>query len=327
MLCEACKFGDDIEMANILKSTRSSCNNLFNHYERKKGVKFSNQEIDESKSYKNYNLGPSGNQNDRLNKRLSEVKVLKRDDVNVLCNWVITLPKRIEKDTKEEDKFFKEVYKFLLNRYGEKNVISAYVHKDETTPHMHYCFVPVVKDKKKNIEKVSAFELISRKELKTFHQDLSNYINKVFNRDIEMLNGATANGNKTVLELKNEKLEKEINKKEMYLNILNKSLDKFISDSITKNGRENFYRYLLNNTNISKKDILEEFKDNKINGISVDDESIGIFELEDVRYYWEYEKNNKPTREIPSQITSKVLNKVMEEYEVKELHKEIELEL
>ena len=76
---------------------------------------------------------------------------------------------------------------------------------------------------------------------------------------------------------------------------------------------------------------MEEFKDNKINGISVDDESIGIFELEDIRYYWEYEKNNKPTREIPSQIKSKILNKVMEEYEVKELYKEvykdIELEL
>lgn len=111
-----------------------------------------------------------------------------------------------------------------------------------------------------------------------------------------MLNGATVNGNKTVLELKNEKLEEEINKKEMYLKILNKRLDKFISDSITKNARENFYRHLLNNTNVSKKDILEEFKNNKINGISVDDENIGIFELEDIRYYWEYEKNNKPTR-------------------------------
>ncbi len=182
------------------------------------------------------------------------------------------------------------MYKFLLNRYGEKNVTFAYVHKDETTPHMHDCFVPVVRDKKKKIEKVSAFELISRKELKTFHKDLSNYINKVFNRYIEMLNGATVNRNKTVLEFKNEKLEKEINKKEMYLKISNKRLDKFISDSITKNARENFYRHLLNNTNVSKKDILEEFKNNKINGISVDDENIGIFELEDIRYYWGYEK-------------------------------------
>lgn len=68
--------------------------------------------IDESKSYKNYNLGLSGNQNERLNKRLSEVKVLKRADVNVLCNWVITLPKTIEKDTKEEDKFLKKCINF-----------------------------------------------------------------------------------------------------------------------------------------------------------------------------------------------------------------------
>ena len=77
---------------------------------------------------------------------------------------------------------------------------------------MHFCFIPVVIDKKKNIEKVSAFELITKKELNSFHKELNNYMSKIFNRDIGILNGATANGNKTVLEMKNEQLEKELNK-------------------------------------------------------------------------------------------------------------------
>ena len=49
--------------------------------------------------------------------------------------------------------FFEQTYKFLNERYsGEQNVVSAYVHMDEKTPHMHYAFVPVVHDKKKNKE-------------------------------------------------------------------------------------------------------------------------------------------------------------------------------
>ena len=201
-------------MASLCKATRGVSGNLFDHYERKKNIKFKNQDIDKTRSYLNYNLAPNRNLSQReiLNNRLSEVKVLKRNDINVTCNWVITLPKTIKENSEEERLFFKEIYNFLKNRYGEKNVISSYVHKDEITPHMHFCFIPVVIDKKKNIEKVSAFELITKKELNSFHKELNNYMTKIFNRDIGILNGATANGNKTVLEMKNEQLEKELNK-------------------------------------------------------------------------------------------------------------------
>ena len=86
-------------MASIMKATKKACGNLFNHYERKEGIRFSNQDIDKTRSHLNYNLASNSNltQMEILNKRLSEVKVLKRDDVNVTCNWVITLPKRIKK--------------------------------------------------------------------------------------------------------------------------------------------------------------------------------------------------------------------------------------
>ena len=211
-------------MASLCKATKGASGNLFDHYERKENIKFKNQDIDKTRSYLNYNLAPNKNLSQReiLNKRLSQVKVLKRDDVNVTCNWVITLPKTIKENSEEEKLFFQESYNFLKNRYGEKNIISAYVHKDEVTPHMHFCFVPVVIDKKKNIEKVSAKELITKKELNSFHKDLNNYMTNIFNRDIGILNGATTNGNKTVLELKNQKLEEEYNlKKEIYKEIEN----------------------------------------------------------------------------------------------------------
>lgn len=71
----------------------------------------------------------------------------------------------------EEELFFKESYNFLKNRYIEESIISLYVYKDEVT-HMHFCFISIVIDKKRNIEKVSVFVLIIKKELNSFHKDL-----------------------------------------------------------------------------------------------------------------------------------------------------------
>lgn len=59
---------------------------------------------------------------------------------------------------------------------------------DETTPHMHFSFVPVFYDKKKDRETVSAKCVISRIELKSFHSDLSNYMKSIYGRDIVIQN-------------------------------------------------------------------------------------------------------------------------------------------
>ena len=104
---------------------------------------------------------------------------------------------------------------------------------------MHFCFIPVL-DKKKNIKKVSAFELITKKELNSFHKDLSNYLNNCFKKDIGILNGATANGNKTVLEMKNEQLKKELNKISNKIKKYNTTLEKIknleIKDTLIGNA-------------------------------------------------------------------------------------------
>ena len=73
---------------------------------------------------------------------------------------------------------------------------------DESQPHIHYSFVPVATDKKKNIPKLSAKEVITLKELKSFHKDLSTRLNSFFGRDIGILNGATDLGNKTIEQLR-----------------------------------------------------------------------------------------------------------------------------
>ncbi len=188
-------------MAHIEKYTAGAIGHMLAHYDRTHSS--STSLIDENRTALNYNLAKTDqplSQLDFIHKRLSEIKVMKRVDVNVMCDWIVTAPKALTPD--ELPTFFAEVYKFLNERYGKENVISAYVHLDETSPHIHYAFVPVVMDKKKNIPKLSAKERITRKELNTFHPDLTKRMIAVFGRDIGIQNDATALGNQTIKQLR-----------------------------------------------------------------------------------------------------------------------------
>src|SRR5699024_12489403 len=106
-----------------------------------------------------------------------------------MCDWVVTLPEKI-KTEEEREKFFQETYNFLENEYGKENVISSFVHLDETTPHMHFAFIPVVTDKKRGDLKVSAKELITRKHLQEFPPKLENYMKKDMGRYLGMYTDA-----------------------------------------------------------------------------------------------------------------------------------------
>ena len=75
------------------------------------------------------------------------MKVQNRKDVNLMCTWIVTVPKDLPEN--EHEQFFKTTFDFLSDRYGKENIISAYVHMDETIPHMHFAFIPGVPDKKK----------------------------------------------------------------------------------------------------------------------------------------------------------------------------------
>lgn len=188
-------------MAHVEKYTAAATGHMLAHYDRTHSS--STSLIDESRTVLNHNLAgidQSLPQLDFLHKRLGEIKVMKRADVNVMCDWIVTAPKELIPE--ELPLFFNETYKFLNDRYGKENVISAYVHMDETTPHIHYAFVPVVIDKKKGIPKLSAKERITRKDLNTFHPDLTKHMTAVFGRDIGIQNDATALGNQTIKQLR-----------------------------------------------------------------------------------------------------------------------------
>lgn len=215
-------------MAHVEKFTRANIGHALDHDSRQEedGVNRSNEKIDKSRTHLNYNLATHGeNPIDRINRRTSEVKCLKRDNVNVMCSWMLTLPKDFDGDEKA---FFEEGYRFMVNRYGEENVISAWVHRDETTPHMHFKFVPVVDGKKG--KKVSAKECCNRQDLRTFHIDLKEHLENALQCPCNVLNGATAGGNKTIAHMKAEEAQSLAEALEKRADELGNQVDKLQED-------------------------------------------------------------------------------------------------
>ena len=192
-------------MAHIEKFNKAAIGHMLAHYDRG-AERIGNEYVDRTRSYLNYNLAAElqpKRQGDFIKQRCSEVKVQNRKDVNLMCTWIVTVPKDLPEN--EYEQFFKTTFDFLSDRYGKENVISAYVHMDETTPHMHFAFIPVVPDKKKQGRfKVSAKERINRFELSSFHFELEQALSTALGHSVGILNGATKDGNKSVTRLKRE---------------------------------------------------------------------------------------------------------------------------
>ena len=215
-----------------------------------KYITFGNERIDPSRTHLNYNLcSDNREQRDILEARLSDpsIKCMNRADVVVFGSWCVTLPTHApdldenggiiyeEKevhhrdgtvtvenvprtheiffDEEQEKEFFRLSYEFLKERYGEENVISAYVHMDETTPHMHFLFMPVIDDKKWNEKhpdkaqrkKVCAKELMNKTEMSMFHRVFQEYLDEHSEKNLyPVLNGTTIGGARTIAELKAE---------------------------------------------------------------------------------------------------------------------------
>lgn len=203
---------------HIAKYPRHAIGHLLEHYERT-AKNNGNEDIDHSRTELNYNLAPTGQtQMERIKKRLSEVRVHNRKDVNIICDCILTTPKDLPLG--QEREFFQHAYDFLSRRYGAENVVSCYVHCDEgnglqngpreNSQHFHFCWVPVVPDKRSpGAFKLSAKECVDKKDLKTLHQDLQNYLNEKGIECSVLTGGTKAKGNRTITELKNETLKDE----------------------------------------------------------------------------------------------------------------------
>lgn len=162
-------------MAHCQKFTRAAIGHMLEHYNRT-GANHNRQEqnIDRERSHENYILSfRDDDKSDKefLDDRLSELTFRHQKNNVVLADWVVTLPKDFKGD---EERFFSLTAEFIGNRYGQENIINCYVHRDETTPHMHCAFVPVKTDKD-GIERLSS-NRVNIHDLNSFHHDLERFL-------------------------------------------------------------------------------------------------------------------------------------------------------
>ena len=132
------------------KLTRAQAMGAYKHNERKT-KNHSNKNIDSSKTKLNYYLKKNELSYIKEFDRIKEKYNLKgqiRNNSNIMCEMVFTSDQKFfDKIGYEESKrYFEESYKFICEykNLGEQNIISAVVHMDEDTPHMHLLFIPVI---------------------------------------------------------------------------------------------------------------------------------------------------------------------------------------
>ena len=155
------------------KYKRENLKGIFRHNERK-NENYSNKNIDKEKSHLNYSLKDPKYSYEKEFERIRKEYNLKgqiKTVSNIACEYIITSDNEFfnrigEKETR---RFFETAYKFVCEykNLGEQYILSAKVHNDEDTPHLHLVFLPVVhtKDKKGNdIDKLACSEFWKEKD-------------------------------------------------------------------------------------------------------------------------------------------------------------------
>lgn len=140
-------------MANLSGYPQNAVGHMLNHYTRhgadpdQKQYRYRNQNIDPERTHLNYQNGVKRDDPEGFVREL-----VARSDVppregqkatNVISDWVITLPKNEALKGREKE-FFQVAYDHLKKRVPEHLIVGAFVHMDESQPHMHFCFVPLV---------------------------------------------------------------------------------------------------------------------------------------------------------------------------------------
>ena len=155
------------------KYKRENLKGIFRHNERK-NENYSNKNIDKEKSHLNYSLKDPKYSYEKEFERIRKEYNLKgqiKTVSNIACEYIITSDNEFfnKIGEKETRRFFETAYKFVCEYkdLGEQYILSAKVHNDEDTPHLHLVFLPVVhtKDKKGNdIDKLACSEFWKEKD-------------------------------------------------------------------------------------------------------------------------------------------------------------------
>jgi len=161
-------------VVHVQKFKISDVKGMQKHNQRE-SLNSKNPDIDRDKTALNYDLH-NPDQQINYNHRVKDIiqegytgtKAIRKDAV-VMTSTLISSDREFFKELppQEQRRFFEVAYKELKELYGEKNIVSATVHMDERTPHMHLCSVPLT-----NEGKLSAKSLFDRQGLRILQDEI-----------------------------------------------------------------------------------------------------------------------------------------------------------
>ena len=151
-----------------------------NENERDETYQASNPQIDFTRTRNNYNIIKHQRSytqfiNDKIEALDLPTKV--RKDAVLMCSFVVGSDREFfsRLSSGEQQQFFVDCTRFFTERYGEDNIISAVVHMDETTPHLHLNLIPIANGR------LCAKQLFDRKELQNLQSDFHSVVGKKWN--------------------------------------------------------------------------------------------------------------------------------------------------
>lgn len=168
------------------KFKKEAVRGIQSHNERER-ESHSNPDIDYERSADNYELCDhvTGSYAEAIQNRIDDlllVKAVRKDAVH-MCGLIVSSGSAFFEKLSPEDtqRFFEESAAFLADFVGPENVISAKVHMDEKTPHMHFLHVPVTPDGRLNANKI-----YTRESLKMLQTELPRHLQ---NRGFDLQRG------------------------------------------------------------------------------------------------------------------------------------------
>ena len=148
-----------------------------NENERDENYRADNPQIDPTRTKNNYHIIKRQRSytqfiNDKIEALDLPTKV--RKDAVLMCSFVVGSDREFFGSLLEEEQrqFFVDCTRFFAERYGEDNIISAVVHMDETTPHLHLNLIPIADGR------LSAKALFDRKALQALQTDFHSAVGK-----------------------------------------------------------------------------------------------------------------------------------------------------
>ena len=143
--------------------------NIEAHNERRKEKYASNPDIDLSHSKHNFHLiEPPQRYRAEAEHQISAAGCRTRKDSVRVVEVLFTATPEFFKGKKlpEIRQYFEETLRFFVQYQSRETIISAVVHMDEKTPHMHLSFVPLTPD-----GRLSAKEIVGNKKKLSWWQD------------------------------------------------------------------------------------------------------------------------------------------------------------